>query len=239
MDSRPIIFSAPMIKALLAGSKTMTRRLLNPPRGLVDPSDPNHWEVSWWSAGKIEFVPWPRDFGLTKVVAMPYAHGDRLWVREAFCETRTPGRVVYRADCRDNTTGQHLPAMETADDVRWKPSIHMPRWASRITLHVTAVKVERLQEISEADARAEGARRFDDIPLDPMHRHFPQNADRWSMENPPDTGHCLCSAKYAFASYWNSLHGPDAWAANPWVVAVSFRAARCNIDSQEGFGDGQ
>lgn len=122
VKERPILFSGPMVKAILAGKKTQTRRLVKAPRG----SEPSHAGV---------------DFGC------PYGQlFDRLWVRESWqCNHADQDRskVNYRADGRDR--------------LLWTPSIHMPRWASRITLEVTDVRVQRLQDISEEDAKAEGA----------------------------------------------------------------------------------
>jgi len=112
--------------------------------------------------------------------------------------------------------------------LRWRPSIHMPRWASRITLRVTDVKIERLQDISEADAVAEGASSRASC------HGFRARDTGWSMDwsrigtlgalKTPlkDTEISLGSPKWAFASYWNDLHGPRSWDANPWCVAITF-----------------
>jgi hypothetical protein len=98
---------------------------------------------------------------------------------------------------------------EWRDEPRWTPSIHMPRWASRLTLIVEAVKVERLTDISEADAQAEGVEPVLGTPGVPLDRHYA-----------------------AFMQLWDSLHGEGATYANPWVVAVTFRVVRANIDDQ-------
>lgn len=127
--SRPILFSAPMVRAILDGTKTQTRRAL---KG-AQPADPVD---RWLAAGQ--------------VLRCPYgALGDTLWVRE----TWRGDPVEYRAD-----THSHGPAdgSRDAESVNWRPSIFMPRWASRLTLRITEVRVERLQEISEDDAAAEG-----------------------------------------------------------------------------------
>jgi hypothetical protein len=91
------------------------------------------------------------------------------------------------------------------DDVRWRPSIHMPRWASRITLRITDIRVERLQDISEDDARAEGVK-----PLDYAAHHVADG----------------CGARIAFEQLWNTINGPGAWEANPWVWVVAFERVK-------------
>ena len=126
MSDHPIIFSGPMVRSLLDGRKTQTRRVLKPqPQG----EQPKNWTRA-------------------NDKAVRYAPGDRLYVREAINKVSTPGDVVYRADFEaGGNDGAGLG---------WRPSIHMPRWASRLTLTVTDVRVQRLQDISEEDARAEG-----------------------------------------------------------------------------------
>ena len=223
MVDRPILFSAPMILALLAGRKTQTRRLAE----------------RWVERGECRWVPspWQR--------VQP---GDRLWVREAVRAeelslppfkrraTRTERERLARTtilefDPRDGTDGVRY----VADDVwlpientpeagdRWDdlfhynhdrtgkkggavPAIHMPRWASRITLTITDVRVQRLQEISETDAIAEGAE---------------------PVLVPPDGG--SNPHREGFRDLWERLHGRDAWDANPEVVALSFAVALHNI----------
>lgn len=137
--------------------------------------------------------------------------GDRLYVREAFVRGHDidddgnilAPRVWYRAT--DGHLNWYDPDTETTRDTPpWKPSIHMPRWASRLTLAVTDVRVQRLQDISRSDAMQEGC------PF----------ANMQDGPNPKDW----------FTDLWNSLHGPDAWDANPWVVAVSFDVHHGNVD---------
>jgi hypothetical protein len=258
MTEHPIIFSAPMVRAILEGRKTQTRRVLKPQRG-VTISDTV-------SAGTV--------FGIAQVRAVPrdklvghYAVGDVLWVRET-CRAEELSRPKFERPTTakekatlKRTTIVECPEDDGADGVRyladnaWRkientpqagnawmdlynyrgqgqrgigkivPPIHMPRWASRITLKVTGVKVERLNDISEEDAIAESAssRNNSDGDLD------------WSMDwgaigkfsqylDGPLTQRdiALGSAKWAFASYWNTLHGPGAWEANPWVAAITF-----------------
>ena len=153
-------------------------------------------------------------------MALPFDVGDRLWVREAFRGSKDydayPPRewshwpVHYEAD------GAPDPRDEVGENGKLRSPIHMPRWASRLTLTVTDVRVERLQEISEADAQAEGFPiSWDGKPYDPP---SPQE-DSWQGYG-----------RSSMSLYWNSLHGPDAWDANPWICALTFTVSRGNID---------
>ena len=216
MTDRPIIFSAPMVRALLARRKTQTRRLvtMRDERGLgyyldaycsepITAANPRGMsrEWNWWTADH-------RCGPLAcKVPAVP---GDRLWVREAHAGG-TPGvaNVLYRAGHEEE------PSSGPRVDMRWHPSIHMPRWASRITLEVTDVRVQRLQDISEEDAKAEGVQ---------------NDTDGWIDYLMPSTQACA-NARGSFDTLWNSLHGPDASAANPWVAALTFTVTHANIDA--------
>ena len=202
MADRPIIFSAPMIQALLDGRKSQTRRLIDAP-GLfgwhVDRVGPTGWQ-------------WTADGGAPRIPFRPrYAVGDRLWVKEAFRGSKGydayPPRewshwpVHYEAD------GAPYPRDEVGENGKLRSPIHMPLWASRLTLTVTDVRVERLQEISEDDAFEEGVTRLD-VPL--------------------------ATYKAAFRDLWNHLHGPHAWDRNDWVAAYTFEVARGNIDQIGG-----
>lgn len=203
MTDRPIIFSGPMVRALLEGRKTQTRRVLNPQPDLSDDD-------------RVRCVEWRGTIysGNTRI---PYAPGDRLYVREAHALVpssayrMSPG-VPYAVNDEDGSQAcVYREGWERSQPgTGWRPSIHMPRWASRLTLTVTEVRVQRLQEIREADAMAEGARREDAL------YHGIRGHQGTYVEG--------------FESIWNSLHGPDAWDANPWVVAVTFTVDRRNID---------
>jgi hypothetical protein len=235
MKERPILFSAPMVRALLDGSKTQTRRAAKLPH--MNPL--GKWEpVSWGGpdGGRTregQAVPLQQVIGHSRtgeLIGCPYGQpGDRLWVREAFAIESTqdyegdPGIVPalgpvkwqdddgyrliprYRASEPDTLL---MIAPSEKDDVgmRWKPSIHMPRWASRLLLEITEVRVERLQDISQTDARAEGA--------PPSH----PSIDAVSR----DFGHPDFSRSW-YAQLWDQINGAGAWAANPWVWAVSFK----------------
>ena len=212
MTERPILFSGAMVRALLAGTKTQTRRVVK--------SDALREAQAAKSAGH-----------LTLQRACPYgAPGDRLWVRETWrTEELADGTDGVRfpdgAFCACENTpevGDAWGSQHSAKSARrgtvWRPSIHMPRWASRITLEVTGVRVERLQDISEADARAEGAQVVPFYPDD----GFPLS-DGWTHVG--DDGKCVLytSARDSFRALWESINGADSWASNPWVWVVSFK----------------
>jgi hypothetical protein len=163
---RPILFSTPMVRALLAGTKTQTRRIVKPQ---------------------------PVTSGDRDTFLCPYGQpGDLLWVRE----THYVASAGYR-DGRDRVIWYR--ATEPEAPCSWTPSIHMPRWASRITLRITGVRVERLNDISNEDAAAEG----------------------WPG---PDEQNSIASA-YPIAWYsrlWEQINGRSSWERNPWVWVVSF-----------------
>lgn len=214
---RPIIFSAPMVTAILAGTKTMTRRALKPQPGDLD--------RSFQMADQTWHVVDSRG-GHMSPLSVPYTPGQRLWVREAhhLTDDGHEERVVYAAD--KDAVREHLVTVERMQrqlrlsDEWAKPHrtlrspIHMPRWASRLTFTVSEVKVERLQDISEEDARAEG---------------LIQHNGGW-VTGLPWEGQALDTARRAFSWLWEDTHGPDAWAQNPWVVAIRFSFHRGNID---------
>lgn len=215
MTDRPIIFSAPMVRALLDGRKTQTRRLLKPRKGLrLD-------EVISKGIREGNQITCTREM----LAPEPYAPGDRLYVREAHALVGTvdPGWLLYRADGYESECIRHgfSRPFPPESDVRWRPSIHMPRWASRLTLTVTDVRVHRLQDISEADAVAEGIE-ADEFGAWHCYQSEPKGQTFWACP------------RESFRTLWNSLHGPDAWNANPWVVAISFTVQRGNIDQIGG-----
>ena len=207
MTDRPIIFSAPMVRALLEGSKTQTRRILKPQPTKID--------------GIGRWYRMPGGGESLNCHDLRFAPDDRLWVRENWSVKRHEPCLDHERDWQSLSS----PTIRyTADDSerpptrgdkktgfgifhgsveKGLPSIHMPRWASRLTLIVEGVKVERLQDISEADAIAEGI----------TGRIEPQDS---------------------YKDLWNSINGPKAWDANPWVVAVTFRTCAINIDSMAG-----
>mgnify|MGYP000948559492 CR=1 FL=1 len=189
MKERPILFSAPMVRAIREDRKTQTRRIINP-QPFCDTSiggdygpvvngrvvDPDHW---------LAFNPCR--YGLK---------GDRLWVRETFLQD-TNG-FIYRADRDFEGNAPILGG--------WKPSIHMPRSASRILLEITGVRVERLQDISECDAKAEGSYVCDYFGRRLLDQSSNQGCYKWG-----------------YRSIWESLNGSGSWDLNPWVWVVEFK----------------
>lgn len=209
MTDRPILFSAPMVRALLEGRKTQTRRVLNPQPW--NPEREKEADFDGWQCHNAFQVNCRQGF-----ISSCYGVCTRLWVRE----TWTTGAHL------DNTRPRDIPRYQSigyiADDVepwlgRVRPSIFMPRWASRLTLIVTDVRVQRLQEISEEDAIADGCS---------------CDSDGWRDYQMPAT-QCCATARDSYRTLWNSLYGPEAWDANPWVSAISFRTIHANIDSTE------
>jgi hypothetical protein len=169
MTERPVIMKSPMVRALLNGWKTQTRRLATSPLRRCE-------------------------------------SGDLLWVKETWSPAATPSGYDYRAEF----TG-------TADRYGWRPSIHMPRKASRLTLEVTEVRRQILHEISEEDALAEGIQR------DGLGRHYTVGIAELQHD-------WKSTARQAYADLWVHLHGVDAWRENPEVVAITFTVHRKNVD---------
>jgi hypothetical protein len=177
---RPILFSGEMVRAILDGRKTQTRRVVrNQSRAL----------------GIGMEVP---EFRADIITRCPYGQpGDRLWVRETWCSS--PDGVMYRAT--EHEHGMHQP-----DDCNiWRPSIHMPRWASRLTLSISDVRVERLQDMRAPDAIAEG------IPSRGIDREGPNIASALMY-------------LHDYKQLWDSLNAKRGygWATNPWVWVISF-----------------
>ena len=205
MKDIPIIFSAPMILALLRDRKTMTRRLAW--RQYPDPE-----VLAGKNARGFDVVRNEDDGTIIHVrKATPWQNikaGDRLWIRENFSYQEFSGDRI------EEFGGVHYWAdgnPSFGDWTRPKPSIHMPRWASRLTLIVTATKIERLQDISFEDCRAEGWPVSDPLPFD----DHEVNRD---------------AARDWFSDLWEDLHGVESWRSNPDVVAMSFRVVKQNID---------
>ena len=237
MADRPILFSAPMIRALLAGTKTQTRRLLKPQ--ITQPFGGIFRDGSAW---------WTGDSLTGEVIGrlrIPYAPGDRLWVREAwncfvfsqdgdeaFPTKKIPTAAEFRETKEEAVRFDMQVVHQESDRARkwfkdkpWRPSIHMPRWASRLTLTVTEVRVQLLQEINEADAVAEG---IEDVSREVAPSGPPMSF--WRRYRDGGWNSYVDSAVGSYASLWTSLHGPGSWGTNPWVVAVSFDVRKGNID---------
>ncbi len=206
---RPILMSAPMARAILAGEKTQTRRVCKPAEkaglSFVVPLEPPGWFGN--EEGGVEFKS-------------PYgARGDRLWVREAWRTAPafdlTPPRDIPKG----------MPVRYEADGVpstnlwgRLRPGMFMPRWASRINLEITAVRVERLQDISGRDCLAEGIAEVEFRPDD----GFPMCLGY--MVGPNDGKASLkVTPQEAYRELWEQINGPGSWELNPWVWVVEFK----------------
>ncbi|WP_320744508.1 hypothetical protein [Enterobacter sp. 276E10] len=201
MKERGMIFNGEMVRAILDGRKTQTRRPLKWKQTrfteIGEREDGSRWPWSEDAERVCDF--WhPCPFG---------AVGDRIWVRETWAEAGAgaPDLKLYRANYPDHVP-THYENVPKAEDVRWTPSIHMPRWASRLTLEITGVRVERLRSISQADAIAEGA--------PPSH----PSIDAVSR----DYGYPDFSRSW-YGQTWQSIYGEESWNANPWVWVIEFK----------------
>ncbi|WP_345758247.1 morphogenetic protein [Klebsiella pneumoniae] len=194
MKERGMIFNGEMVRALLDGRKTQTRRPIKWKQTrfteIGEREDGSKWPWSEDAEHACDF--WhPCPFG---------AVGDRIWVRETWARyniDQNSHDIAYRA-----TTPQDWP-----EEGRWRPSIHMPRWASRILLEITDVRVERLNAISQEDAQAEGLE---------LTGWRPTYSD-------PDSGGEALTPYDNFAQLWESIYGEESWKANPWVWVISFK----------------
>jgi hypothetical protein len=195
---RPILFSAPMVRAILAGTKTQTRRVVKP--------QPTAMQQGWmWVCKKLLAGYCHTDADAMVRLMLPHCPygepGDQLWCRETWREW-SDAAWHYAADLtilpkqRDRELANFLAQRSplTWESYRWRPSIHMPRAASRITLEITGVRVEKLQEIGTADCWAEGIASSPDV--DPVHE---------------------------YAELWESINGRGSWHANPFVWVLEFR----------------
>lgn len=215
---RPILFSAPMVRAILEGRKTQTRRVVKPVGRDTDFVLVDHegrWLPYRSDDGESTFHTVRRggkDYLDESPIACPYGKpGDRLWVRETFQRFTDDGEMMYKADAGAFEAMNELKRDECAE-ARWRPAIHMPRWASRITLEVTDVRVERLQDISDRgpqnDCTAEGV--------------FHCGMQAPSYEQWQGAGF-RSSEKWMYRKLWESINGPGSWDKNPWVWVIEFR----------------
>lgn len=221
MKERPILFSAAMVRAILDGRKTQTRRMVKHGQvfRLVPGGDLSREERKAVYASPFQ---WDHSNQVHPTVdellsCCPYGvPGDRLWVRETWAWSGTDKRITP-------SDPWYMATHYKGEDfgIRWRPSIHMPRWASRITLEVVSVRVERLQEISEADAISEGVQSVRDHYGDPSIPLMHCGTVAWQRY---DGAACAApSAQLSYQSLWESINGPGSWAANPWVWVVEFK----------------
>lgn len=215
---RGMIFNDEMVRALLDGRKTQTRRIMkNQPAGDYPDTPALVRNVG-------PGFQWYGSYGESSIFNCPFgAVGDRIWVRETFQgplvseelfeeylahseKFETPQYCEYAAD-----GGAKPEYCDLNDNLRhgWRPSIHMPRWASRILLEITGVRVERLNDISEEDAQAEGVKKL--------------RGGYWKHYQPNEWTQFQLSARGSFATLWNFIYGEGGWWANPWVWVIEFK----------------
>jgi hypothetical protein len=206
VKERPIIFGPESVRGLLAGTKTMTRRVVKTlPGGLVRVRGGSAIRLTdaglvWNPYGGSPDVPWPAE--RLHEVAPYYAVGDRLWVRETFC--RADGEILYRADVDASHLAEERRVRRLAPEIavayresRWRSPLLMLRWASRLTLEITSVRVERLRDITPEDVEAEG------IEIPSHHRGSLHSPERWKFDH------------YASRGY--------SWESNPFVWVIGLR----------------
>lgn len=238
MTERAILFNSQMVKAILEGRKTQTRRVM---KVQPEPSTVREGDF-WFPSKKLESMVHISDLNPSNNVIIDDFHlfcqehccpfgqvGDQLWVRETWQgplldeeqafeywklgakEYEKPEHCEYRAD-----GGIRPEFMDAEDNIRhgWRPSLHMPRWASRIQLEIADIRVERLNDISESDAKAEGVSGFGNI-TDQL------------------TGEIDREAVDVFEELWKSIYGAESWSANPWVWVIEFRRLPAPLGVQQ------
>jgi len=216
MNTHPIIFSTPMVQAILEGRKTMTRRVLKPyPDEGSIPKKCTHLFDNERPLWGYTYCFNEKDLSEVTHIAVtcPYGQpGDVLWVRETFGKLLSFDKFVYKADCESK---YDKPALG------WKPSIHMPKSACRIWLEVTNIRVERLQDITKKDAISEGI--LSDHTDGDYYYFYPCNdlRDDTYLDNPITS----------FYSLWKSINGQESWNSNPFVWVIEFK----RIDKPENF----
>lgn len=210
MKERPILFSGAMARAILDGSKTQTRRVVKKDGGLLNYGAAQFVKDGLWyptsPSGKAGLVP---------PIICPYGQpGDRLWVREQYKISEwmpSYATIEYTANDHKKTfVRQYLQGRitEPVSVNNLRPSIFMPRWASRITLEITGVRVERLHDISEKDAISEGVTYTGPFPMAVLSGFLPAPDDLAIKE---------------FKILWESINGAESWYANPWVWVIEFK----------------
>lgn len=210
MIAYPIIFSANMVRALLDGRKTQTRRLAEK-QVVTYPGCPASWGLGEHCGDGYTYIPtvWQKRYDKWQAGERPWLYVRETWAGEAYYDDMPPRDIPDDACCICyDADGAWSDWDEMTHAGRWRPSIYMPKWASRLSLRVTDMRMERLAEISEEDAIAEGSREPSLVPI---------------------IGACW-SERDAFAKLWASLHGPGAWNENPEVVRIEFEVHAQNIE---------
>jgi len=189
MKTHPILFNGDMVRAILEGRKSQTRRILKGSTEHKGEYNPAYLERHKDDPGWKKICPYGQP-------------GDLLWVREGFTKSVSGKIFTYRADYPDGA--------KPICHLKWKPSIHMPRIINRITLEIKNIRVERLQDISEEDAEAEGVKWF--------------NSGGVECPGMPKT------PLEAFKQIWSEINGSESWNENPWLWTIQFETHLCNID---------
>lgn len=184
MKERGMIFNGEMVRAILDGRKTQTRRIIKPQPVMYEPGQSIHVSDM-----------------INDALRCPFGQvGNRIWVRETWAEAGAgaPDLKLYRANYPEHVP-THYENVPPVDEIRWTPSIHMPRWASRLTLEITGVRIERLASISDDDAGKEG------YPANPA--PYGGNMDKWLW----------------FRGLWDSIYPDQSFKHNPWVWVIEFK----------------
>lgn len=237
MKERPVLFNGDMVRAIIDGRKTQTRRLV--PAWQLPKHYPDNTEnprYNWmataqrhhrWGYGVFGETEEACAKELSEMAPCPFGSaGNRLWVRETFMDLTGTGieartgqfeGYAYRADTPPGSLGD-----ETRKEykLKWTPSLHMPRKACRLVLEITNVRVERLNSISEEDALAEGIRRTDN-----NFGNGPAYCD-YMLANLNDVAEWYNRPSDSFISLWQSIYGAESWQANPWVWVIEFRRVK-------------
>ena len=194
MKEKPMLYSGPMVRAILEDLKTQTRRVMKE-------HPPLPWKVEIHGDSLCVL-----DGGCKKFCKVPHPVGSRIWVKETWRTVNDPATCIGDALEIDYRADGITRIMDKVGKSRWRPSIHMPRWASRINLDVTEVRLERLQDISEEDAKAEGVTLGEDRS--------------WAFK---EAGLKYEPHRFAYELLWDEINGPGSWDQNPWVWVYTFK----------------
>lgn len=218
----PILFSTPMVQAILDGQKSQTRRIIKD----IHPDSVSMFKASYANHqigfGWIEPNQFniPEENQLISLIKCPYGHpGELLWVRETF--KPVPGGYAFHAD-------KHINWCKRIKKEKWKPSIHMPKEAARIWLEMEEIRVERLQDISEEDAIAEGISQVDDSPVLYNNYLFDVKTAMWPEYGSLTKTYGFTNPVDSFRSLFEKINGPASWLQNPWVWVVKFKVLSTN-----------
>ena len=204
MEEKPISFNVPMVRAILEGRKTQTRRIIKPQPDSIHDGEP-YWNIGGYRAYQKRWINDPLRMGTLNPILCPYGENmDRIWVRETWAQD-LHGELFWRAD--------HINKPSTVE--KWRQSRFMPRSASRITLEIIHIRVERLQDMSEENAKAEGVYEFS-----------PGHGTWWAKDPKDGQGNGPWAfAKGANSELWDSIYAKRGfgWDKNPWVWVIEFK----------------